>query len=92
MTIISPLRYYAKMFRWALFGEPKQQMWAAGALGLTLVVASFGFLTIIAVVVFGPLLLIGLLRQVPVINNSYARVSGSVERRTTGSTTWIRDE
>lgn len=92
MTIISPLQYYAKMFRWAVFGEPKQQMWAAAALGLTLVVASFGFLTIVAVVVFGPLLVVSLLRQVPFINNSYTRVSGSVERRTTGSTTWIRDD
>ena len=92
MTIISPLRYYAKMFRWAVFGEPKQQMWAAAALGLTLVVASFGFLTIVAVVVFGPLLVVSLLRQVPVINNSYTRVSGGLEQRTSGPTTWIRDD
>jgi hypothetical protein len=92
MTIISPLQYYAKMFRWAVFGEPKQQMWAAAALGLTLVVASFGFLTIVAVVVFGPLLVVSLLRQVPVINNSYTRVSGGLEQRTAGSTTWIRDD
>ena len=92
MTILRPIKYYIKLFQWAVFGTPPQQIWASFALGLTLVIASFGILTVVAAVVFVPLGLIGLARQVPVINNAYRRGKGSVEKRMGGSGRWMRED
>ena len=74
-TILAPIRYYGKLVKWAFVGEPREQIYAAAALALSLTIASAGILTIVAVGAFVPLMGIGLLRMVPAVNKGYNGVA-----------------
>ncbi|MFC7134330.1 MULTISPECIES: hypothetical protein [Salinibaculum] len=86
-TVLAPIRYYGQLVKWAIAGTPREQIYAAAALALSLTIASFGVLTVIAVAVFVPLVIIGLLRMIPAVNDGYdgLREQGSKPAK------WIRE-
>jgi hypothetical protein len=86
-AILAPLRYYGQLVKWAIVGKPREQIFAAAALAASLVIASAGILTVVAVAIFIPLTLIGLLRMIPAVNQGYDGVA-NVGR---SSTKWIPD-
>jgi hypothetical protein len=85
-TIMAPIRYYGRLAAWSVAGDPREQIYGSIVLAISLIVVSFGVLTYVAVAVFLPLFVIGLIRMIPAANSAYDRTVTSALR----SRSWVR--